>query len=447
MSLGSLPSHPLAPIILMVHALPWHRAGGLERATWMMLEGLLQRGHRVVVLTTPLPRARAVELGVLPGEGGWTPSAGLQLVPGRLSVEFVGGRAGHPGPGFWWHGARRARALAHELRHEGHGPVIVGVDLAPLWLRGEPFVLQVHGTLFSETTLHRGFAGHRAEFPLLQALWRFKGRLGAAPFFRPMLHAASAIICDSQFIHGELQGLSPTGLPPCQVVPLALPSAWGEALRGAAAGRLAGGGGEAQAAGAFTAARPLRVLAVGRQSRIKGFEVAMAALGEVVALRGPVVRMQVAGEASASADDRPQFCHAPWLEFMGRVDDARLAQAYADADVFVNVEYNQPAFGLVALEALTAGCPVVVSRRGALPEVLGDACGGAPGSCAAGWVVEAGDARALARVLMEILDAGPAALEARRLAAAARASVFDPATYFVQLFEVLDGVVNDGENA
>jgi glycosyltransferase involved in cell wall biosynthesis len=270
-----------------------------------------------------------------------------------------------------------------------------------------------------------------------------------APFFRPMLRAASAVICDSEFIRGELRRLSPTGLPPCHVVPLALPPAWGEALRGAAAVRLADGGvgGDAQAAGAFTVARPLRVLAVGRQSRIKGFEVAMAALGEVVAMRGPVMRMQVAGEAPALAGDRPQFCHAPWLQFMGRVDDARLAQAYAEADVFVNVEYNQPAFGLVALEALTAGCPVVVSRRGALPEVLGDAAGGAPGSSAGGWVVEAGDAQALARVLMEILDAGPAALEARRLAAAARASAFDPATYFVQLFEVLDGAVNDGENA
>lgn len=53
------------------------------------------------------------------------------------------------------------------------------------------------------------------------------------------------------------------------------------------------------------------------------------------------------------------------------IDDARLADAYAAADVFVTTSLYE-GFGLPALEALAVGTPVVVSDRGSLPEIVGD---------------------------------------------------------------------------
>ncbi len=52
------------------------------------------------------------------------------------------------------------------------------------------------------------------------------------------------------------------------------------------------------------------------------------------------------------------------------IDDETLAHAYRAADVFVSSSLYE-GFGLPALEAMAVGTPVVVTRRGALPEVVG----------------------------------------------------------------------------
>lgn len=73
------------------------------------------------------------------------------------------------------------------------------------------------------------------------------------------------------------------------------------------------------------------------------------------------------------------------------VSDAELAALMAGADAFCLPSFFE-GFGLPALEAMACGAPVVVSNRGALPEVVGDA----------GLVVEPGAAsveEALRRIL------------------------------------------------
>jgi glycosyltransferase involved in cell wall biosynthesis len=60
------------------------------------------------------------------------------------------------------------------------------------------------------------------------------------------------------------------------------------------------------------------------------------------------------------------------LLILDQIDDALLADAYRAADVFVSASLYE-GFGLTALEALALGTPVVVTNRGAFPEVVADA--------------------------------------------------------------------------
>jgi glycosyltransferase involved in cell wall biosynthesis len=55
-----------------------------------------------------------------------------------------------------------------------------------------------------------------------------------------------------------------------------------------------------------------------------------------------------------------------------RVDEARLGALYRAAALFVYPSLYE-GFGLPPLEAMSAGCPVLVSRTSSLPEICGDA--------------------------------------------------------------------------
>jgi alpha-1,3-rhamnosyl/mannosyltransferase len=105
----------------------------------------------------------------------------------------------------------------------------------------------------------------------------------------------------------------------------------------------------------------------------------------------------------------------PGVVFPGLVDDDDLPAVYSGATVVVQPSLEE-GFGLPALEAMACGAPVVASRRGALPEVVGDA----------GLLVDPEDTGALARALARVLDApGERATLARR--GLARAGAFAPA--------------------
>lgn len=91
-------------------------------------------------------------------------------------------------------------------------------------------------------------------------------------------------------------------------------------------------------------------------------------------------------------------------------DPQQLARLLASADAFVHAG-DQETFGLVALEALACGVPVIASHAGALPELV-DATVGA--------TFRPGDARALAAAVGGLFerDAGPLRIAARRRAEA-----------------------------
>ncbi|WP_420906007.1 glycosyltransferase family 4 protein [Candidatus Magnetaquiglobus chichijimensis] len=72
-------------------------------------------------------------------------------------------------------------------------------------------------------------------------------------------------------------------------------------------------------------------------------------------------------EVAVLAQSLPERIH-----FTGRVSDDRLHQYFRHAEALVFPSLYE-GFGLPPLEAMAAGCPVVVSNAGSLPEVCGDA--------------------------------------------------------------------------
>ena len=159
--------------------------------------------------------------------------------------------------------------------------------------------------------------------------------------------------------------------------------------------------------GRHLAGGPRYVLAVGTIEPRKDLPGLVAAF-EAVAATDPDVRLVLAGpdgwgaETLTAAIDAAR--HRRRIVRLGWVDDAqRLALLRGAAAVAYPSRYE--GFGLVPLEAMAAGVPVVATAVGALPEVTGDAARLVPG----------GDGDALAAALIDVLtdDAVRADLVAR----------------------------------
>lgn len=145
------------------------------------------------------------------------------------------------------------------------------------------------------------------------------------------------------------------------------------------------------------------VLYAGRLSEEKGVDVAVDA-----AVRAGVP-LVVAGDGPLEEQLREQASGARSVTLLGRVERARLDGLLADAAAVVVPSRWDETFGYAALEAMAAGVPVVASRTGALPEVVGEA------RC-----VPRGDAGALAGALRTLWE-DPARREAEGNALIARA--------------------------
>ena len=82
------------------------------------------------------------------------------------------------------------------------------------------------------------------------------------------------------------------------------------------------------------------------------------------------------------------------VTFTGIIDDDELTRCYSSCDVFVAPSRFE-SFGLILLEAMRHGKPVVAGDAGGMREVIGDE--------GAGILVPPGDPAALARALISLL--------------------------------------------
>lgn len=157
--------------------------------------------------------------------------------------------------------------------------------------------------------------------------------------------------------------------------------------------------------GASTAKPPLageeiELLFVGRLVERKGVQILMRALPRILERRS--VHLTVVGEGSWLERLRAEATAcgvADRVRFAGFIPEAELRRHYASCDIFVlpavvDAKGDTEGLGVVLLEALRFGRPIVASDIGGIPDIV------RPGR--SGWLVPSGDSEALAKQILAI---------------------------------------------
>jgi glycogen synthase len=171
---------------------------------------------------------------------------------------------------------------------------------------------------------------------------------------------------------------------------------------------------DSRAALGLTADDALVVL-VGRLEWEKGGQDAIDALA-VLAGQGRAIHLALVGQGGqrdALAEHASQAGLAERVHMVGRLDDGAVAALLGAADVAVVPSRYEP-FGLVALEAMAAHTPVVVTRAGGLADLVTHR--------ETGLVVAPAQPAALARAIAALLDDPE---QARTMAARARSDAVE----------------------
>lgn len=88
----------------------------------------------------------------------------------------------------------------------------------------------------------------------------------------------------------------------------------------------------------------------------------------------PGARLALVGDGPYRAELEAHFADTP-THFVGYLAGEDLASAYASADAFVFPSRTET-LGLVLLEAMAAGCPVVAANSGGIPDIVTDGVNG-----------------------------------------------------------------------
>lgn len=367
-------SHPLAGRTIL-QIIPELTGGGAEQAVLDIAAALAAVGARPLVATSG---GRLI--GKLEAKGGiWHPFPAQSKNPLRLPM------------------------LRHRLAQliEAEGVALVHArSRAPAWLAhgvakraGIPFVTTYHGIYSGRSSLKRFYNSIMAKGDVVIANSAF-----TAAHIRHIYPKADAKI--EVIARGiDLSAFDPQNVAPERVA--ALRQAWG------------------------VGATDRAILLPARLTPRKGHRTAVAAAARLMAAGEAEIKFIFAGDEQG---------HAPYLRDLdgaiaanGLAEHVRRVGPCADmpaamlaASVVIIPSSEPESFGRVAAEAQAMGTPVVVSRHGALPEVVLTAPD-VPETAITGWQIATGDAAALAAAIRAALALN--ADQRAALAARARANV------------------------
>ncbi|AEG44413.1 phosphatidylinositol alpha-mannosyltransferase [Isoptericola variabilis J7] len=169
----------------------------------------------------------------------------------------------------------------------------------------------------------------------------------------------------------------------------------------------------------------------------KGLEVLVAAAPRILE-KVPGARFLVAGrgDAGRQAAEAALGEHAASFEWLGGISDEDKAALLGSVDLYVAPQTGGESFGIVLVEAMSAGAAVVASDLGAFRRVLDDGC--------AGRLFRTGDAADLADQVLAAL-ADPEGTHERRERATAFVRRFDWSAVTAQVLAVYEMAVAAGE--
>lgn len=132
------------------------------------------------------------------------------------------------------------------------------------------------------------------------------------------------------------------------------------------------------------------VLFIGRHEERKGLGVLLESFANL----GPEVRLWVAGEGPQTADLQRRHAGDPRIEWLGTISDVERDSRLRGADVFCAPSLMGESFGVVLLESMAAGTPVVASEIPGYARVARNHLDA--------LLVAAGDARAMGAALNRV---------------------------------------------
>ncbi|MBS2548967.1 glycosyltransferase family 4 protein [Catenulispora sp. NL8] len=330
-------------------------AGGAEKFVRMLRDGQAARGHQV----------RVVALDADPGDRA--------VFADDLVEPVAGGPVGKLAGFLWHHRAYRGvRRIMREFRPDcvhlhtvgGFGPAVFPAT------RGAVRILTIHGPEDWTRKLLRWQVADNTGRIAPGALPRYLHlRFLMRPAYRLAgLRRIDGLAAPSRFVAELIR--ADVGRVPIRVIPHAVDPVFTPA----------------------PASDVWQTVYVGRLSPLKGADVLLEAFG-ILARTQPKARLVVVGDGPERArlqTRAAQLVAAGTVEFRGWLTPPEVAECLRGSALLAVPSTTPEIFGLTALEALGLGRPLVASRIGALPELVG------PDN---GVLVAPGDATALAEAL------------------------------------------------